>query len=182
MPSLSATSTVWVAYSGGCDSHVLLHALAQLRQEHPFKLNAVYVNHGLSPNAAEWGNHCQSVCNNLDVKFVCLTVDAAPEEDESPEEAARRARYDAITELLPPGDYLCTAHHQDDQAETLLLQLLRGAGPKGLAGMPTSSTLGQATQLRPLLGFNQTQLQAYAFEGFVGALVVGFLTRFDDNA
>lgn len=162
LPPLSPGTVVWVAYSGGCDSHVLLHALAQLRQEQSFNMNAVYVNHGLSPKAAEWGQHCQAVCNELDVKFVCLEVDATPGEEESPEEAARRARYQAIIELLQPGDYLCTAHHQDDQAETLLLQLLRGAGPKGLAGMPASSALGAATQLRPLLGFSQAQLLAYA--------------------
>ncbi len=162
LPPLTPNTIVWVAYSGGCDSHVLLHALVQLRQSHPFQLNAVYVNHGLSPNAAEWGRHCQTVCGELDVKFVCLEVDATPGDEESPEEAARRARYQAIIELLQPGEYLCTAHHQNDQAETLLLQLLRGAGPKGLAAMPASSSLGKATQLRPLLGFSQTQLHAYA--------------------
>ena len=162
MPFLSESNTVWVGYSGGCDSHVLLHLLAQLRYIQAFRLKAVYVNHGLSPKAAEWGEHCRSVCDELDVSFVSLKVDATPSEGESPEAAARHTRYAAITELLQPDDYLCTAHHQDDQAETLLLQLLRGAGPKGLAGMPASSSLGEATQLRPLLGFNQTQLRDYA--------------------
>ena len=120
------------------------------------------MNHGLSPKAAEWGEHCRVICDDLDVSFVSLEVDAIPKEGESPEAAARYARYAAITELLQRGDYLCTAHHQDDQAETLLLQLLRGAGPKGLAGMPASSSLGEATQLRPLLGFSQVQLLDYA--------------------
>ena len=162
MPPLSAAACVWVGYSGGCDSHVLLHLLAQLRQAQPFELKAVYVNHGLSPKAAEWGEHSRAICDDLDVSFVSLEVDATPKEGESPEAAARHTRYAAITELLHPGDYFCTAHHQDDQAETLLLQLLRGAGPKGLAGMPASSSLGKATQLRPLLGFSQTQLRDYA--------------------
>lgn len=162
MPPLSAVTCIWVGYSGGCDSHVLLHLLAELRQAQPFELKAVYVNHGLSPKAAEWGEHCRSVCDDLDVSFVSLKVDATPGEGESPEAAARHTRYAAITELLHPGDYFCTAHHQDDQAETLLLQLLRGTGPKGLAGMPASSSLGEATQLRPLLGFNQAQLLDYA--------------------
>ena len=164
MPFLSASDYVWVAYSGGCDSHVLLHLLAQLRQTQPFELKAVYVNHGLSANAAAWGQHCQQTCLDLNVELVCLDVDATPPSGASPEAAARNARYQAITELLQTGQYLCTAHHQDDQAETLLLQLLRGAGPKGLAAMPQASELGQATQLRPLLGFSQAQLQAYAKE------------------
>ena len=162
MPVLSAATTVWVAYSGGCDSHVLLHLLTRLRQTQTFELKAVYVNHGLSPNALEWAGHCRGVCAELDVEFVALDVDAAAQNGESPEAAARNARYQAITDLLQTEEYLCTAHHQDDQAETLLLQLLRGAGPKGLAGMPQASALGKATQLRPLLGFSQAQLQAYA--------------------
>ena len=162
MPFLSADTTVWVAYSGGCDSHVLLHALAQLQQRQDFELKAIYVNHGLSPNAVNWGDHCRRTSTELDVAFVELKVDARPQDGESPEAAARNARYQAITETLQAGEYLCTAHHQDDQAETLLLQLLRGAGPKGLAGMPQASVLGKATQLRPLLGFSQAQLQAYA--------------------
>ncbi len=164
LPPLSQANTVWIACSGGCDSHVLLHALAQLRRSSPFVLKAVYVNHGLSPNAAQWGEHCHGVCEALDVEFVNLKVDATPKQGESPEAAARHARYAAIKEVLEPGDYLCTAHHQEDQAETLLLQLLRGAGPKGLAGMPPSSPLGTATQLRPLLGFSQAQIHAYARE------------------
>ena len=162
MPFLSATSTVWVAYSGGCDSHVLLHLLAQLRQTQTFELKAVYVNHGLGPNAVAWGEHCQQVCDDLNVAFVSLQVDATAQNGESPEAAARNARYQAITDLLQRDEYLCTAHHQDDQAETLLLQLLRGAGPKGLAGMPQASSLGKATQLRPLLGFSQAQLKSYS--------------------
>ena len=162
MPFLSATTTVWVAYSGGCDSHVLLHVLTELRQSQAFELKAVYVNHGLSPNAVAWGEHGQKICDDLNVELVCLQVDATPKNGASPEAAARNARYRAITDLLQTDQYLCTAHHQDDQAETLLLQLLRGAGPKGLAGMPQASVLGKATQLRPLLGFSQTQLKAYA--------------------
>jgi tRNA(Ile)-lysidine synthase len=164
MPALQPQDTVWVGYSGGCDSHVLLHALAQLRHEMPFNLQAIYVNHGLSANAERWGVHCQAVCAALGVGIQLVRVDATPEAEESPEEAARSARYNAIIALLKEGDYLCTAHHQDDQAETLLLQLLRGAGPKGLAAMPVRSPLGKATQLRPLLNFSRARLQYYAEE------------------
>lgn len=156
--------TVWVAYSGGCDSHVLLHLLAQLRSDSSFELRAVHVNHGLSPRAATWAEHCRTVCEDLAVAFVGLQVDASPKDGQSPEAAARQARYGAIKKLLNPGDILCTAHHQEDQAETLLLQLLRGAGPKGLAGMAPDSPLGPARQWRPLLSVSQRQIHAYAHQ------------------
>ncbi|MFC1748601.1 tRNA lysidine(34) synthetase TilS [Pseudomonadota bacterium] len=154
-------ASLWVGYSGGCDSHVLLHALASLRQALSIQLQAVYVNHGLSINAHAWGEHCQNVCDELNVPLRILQVDAKPKSGQSPEESARFARYHAIAELLGHGEYLCTAHHQDDQAETLILQLLRGAGPKGLASMPLQSALGDAWQIRPLLNFSRQQLENY---------------------
>lgn len=162
MPELSPSPRVWVAYSGGLDSHVLLHAMAGLRQHQAFELQAIYVNHGLSPHAADWGRHCQKVCAELAIPLHCIEVDARSKDGESPEAAARQARYQAIQDQLKAGDYLCTAHHQDDQAETLMLQLLRGAGPKGLAAMPKSSPLGDAIQWRPMLGFSRQAIQAYA--------------------
>ncbi len=154
-------ATLWVGYSGGCDSHVLLHALAAINDQLSIQLNAIYVNHGLSTNAVAWGDHCQQVCDQLGVPLTLLSVDAKAKSGQSPEESARYARYHVIRELLNSGDYLCTAHHQDDQAETLLLQLLRGAGPKGLAAMPHQSALGNAIQIRPLLGYTRQQLQSY---------------------
>lgn len=160
LPPLSGDNRLWVAYSGGLDSHVLLHALSALELE--CALHAVHVNHGLNPQADSWAEHCEKVCAELGVHFVGLQVDAMPKRGESPEAAARNARYRAITELLQPGDHLCTAHHQDDQAETLLLQLLRGAGPKGLAAMAETSPLGAAIQLRPLLNFAREELMTYA--------------------
>jgi len=152
----------WVAYSGGLDSHVLLHALAAVREQLPAPLVAVHVNHNLQSAAADWDAHCRAVCADLNIEYRSLSVDARHANGESPEAAARAARYRAITELLPAGQVLLTAHHQDDQAETLLLQLLRGAGPKGLAAMPESSALGQGRLLRPLLAVSRAELQAYA--------------------
>jgi len=154
-------ANLWVGYSGGCDSHVLLHALAAIKKELQIQLRAVYVNHGLSPHAVAWGEHCLLVCDRLEVPLRILSVDATANPGQGPEASARYARYQAISGCLNPGDYLCTAHHQDDQAETLLLQLLRGAGPKGLAAMPQQSTLGRAKQTRPLLDFTREQLQTY---------------------
>lgn len=160
--SLPRSGRWWLAYSGGCDSHVLLHLMAGLREQLGFSLSAVYVNHGLSPHAAEWARHCHQQAAALGVECAVLAVDARPKDGESPEAAARRARYAALHGLLAERDILFTAHHQRDQAETLLLQLLRGAGPKGLSAMPRCAGLGRATVYRPLLDVPYEGLLAYA--------------------
>ncbi len=151
-----------MGYSGGCDSHVLLHALAAIQSNLSISVRAVYVNHGISPNASAWAYHCQCVCDALSVPLTIAEVDASPRAGKSREETARHARYSAVAQLLGQNDFFCTAHHQDDQAETLLLQLLRGAGAKGLSAMPVSSVLGAGRQLRPLLDFSRDQLRQYA--------------------
>jgi tRNA(Ile)-lysidine synthase len=96
------------------------------------------------------------------VNFKQFRVNARPSPGESPEAAARRARYHLFTELLAEDDALLTAHHQDDQAETVLLQLLRGTGPRGLAAMPTSTRLGKGWLWRPLLETKRADILAYA--------------------
>lgn len=154
----------WVAYSGGVDSHGLLHALAGRRHELPFPLGAVHVNHGLQAQADGWSGHCRQVCEDLDVPFVLLAGNAAPAPGESPEASARALRYRLMGEWLPEGALLLSAHHQDDQAETLLLQLLRGAGPRGLSAMPVRAPLGKGWLLRPLLDCTRDDLLAYAEE------------------
>ena len=160
---LPAARRYWVAYSGGLDSHVLLHSLAAVRDRLPVEaLHAVHVDHGLSPAAGDWSLHCAAVCDELDIPCHILRVDARPRKGESPEAAARKVRYDAISSLLKENDGLLTAHHQDDQAETLLLQLLRGAGPRGLAGMPRWDGFGAGWRGRPLLEFSREELQTYA--------------------
>ena len=152
-----------VGYSGGVDSHVLLHGLATHRDRWPERrLAAIYVDHGLQAASAVWGEHCGEVCHALDIPFRALRINARPAPGESPEAAARRARYAALAAELGPDAALLTAHHRDDQAETLLLQLLRGAGPHGLAAMPTAARLGQGWLLRPLLEVDRADLLAYA--------------------
>jgi len=160
--SLPAVPHYRVAYSVGLDSHVLLHALAARRDRLPGELGAVHVNHGLHTAAADWAKHCEAVCHALDVPLVGLTADGRPGAGDSPEAAARAARYTALAHWLPAGHGLLTAQHRDDQAETLLLQLLRGSGVKGLAGMPAVAKLGSGLLLRPLLDFSRSELRAYA--------------------
>ena len=151
-----------VAYSGGLDSHVLLHALVLVRDRLGAAIGAVHVNHALQADADKWEDQCRTVCRDLGVEYVSLRVDARAAMGESPEAAARDARYAALAEWLPAGECLLTAQHQDDQAETLLLQLLRGSGVTGLAAMPVLGELGRGQLLRPLLSLARRQLLAYA--------------------
>ena len=151
-----------VAYSGGLDSHVLLHALVSLRDRLAVDIGAVHVNHALQADAGDWEEHCRLVCRDLGVEYVSLQVDAAAAPGDSPEAAAREARYAALAAWLPAGACLLSAQHQDDQAETLMLQLLRGSGVNGLAAMPHLGELGGGQLLRPLLGHTRQQLLAYA--------------------
>jgi len=143
---------------------VLLHLFAALRLRHPIKLRALHVNHSLSPHATDWLAHCQTVCKNLQIELLHDTIQARAAIGESPEEVARQKRYAMLSTHLASGDVLLTAHHQDDQAETMLLQMLRGAGPKGLSAMPRVKPLGQGFHARPLLDFSREDLTAYANE------------------
>lgn len=162
---LSPVTRHWIAYSGGCDSHALLHAAAQLRDGgFPVPFHAVHVDHDLHAASSAWSRHCEAVCASLHIPLTSLRVHAHAAPGESPEAAARRARYDAMAALVEPGDCLLTAHHQDDQAETLLLQLLRGGGPHGLAAMPELAPFARGRHARPLLAFPRSELHRYAEE------------------
>jgi tRNA(Ile)-lysidine synthase len=168
LAALPADACCWVAYSGGVDSHVLLHALAALRPRLPCSVAAVHVNHGLQAGAGAWDEHCRAVCAGLGVPYVTLRVDGRAAAGESREAAARAARYAVLKEWLPQGHYLLTAQHQDDQSETLLLQLLRGSGVKGLAAMPWLAPFGGGYLLRPLLGCGHGALLDYARVNHLG--------------
>ena len=151
-----------VAYSGGLDSHVLLHAMAARAGINGTPLTAVHVDHGLQQASGDWAVHCRDVCRELDVPMTLLHVDARARPGESPEAAARHARYSALAEWLPTDAVLLTAQHREDQAETFLLQLFRGAGPRGLAAMPTQATFGNGCLVRPLLACSRADILAYA--------------------
>lgn len=159
---LGADSAYCVAYSGGLDSTVLLHLMAVLAADHGLSLRAVHVHHGLQPQAESWAKHCRVQAAALGLDCAVLTVAVERDSGEGLEAAARRARYDALAAHLHPGELLLTAHHADDQAETLLLHLLRGSGPRGLAGMRDARPLGRGRLLRPLLPWSRARLRAYA--------------------
>ena len=153
---------ILVAYSGGCDSTVLLHALASLKDQLECELWAIHVDHGLQVDSTQWAEHCRSTANALGAQFYSCRVNAQAMHGESREAAARHVRYAALRGFLETGDLLLTAHHQDDQAETILLQLLRGAGARGAAGIAPFESFGQGWLARPLLGFSRQELRFYA--------------------
>lgn len=142
-----------VAYSGGLDSTLLLHAMTKLG----VKVEALHVNHGLSKYADDWQQHCREVCRSLGVNLQCHSV-AVVAAGRGLEDAARAARYQVFEQQLGPNDGLLLAHHRDDQAETLLLRLMRGSGTRGLSAMGLSRALGQGYLYRPLLDFDREQL------------------------
>ncbi|MBH3421078.1 tRNA lysidine(34) synthetase TilS [Pseudomonas gessardii] len=152
-----------IAYSGGLDSTVLLHLLAGLAKTQPLPpLHAVHVHHGLQAVADAWPAHCQAVCEAAGVTLRVMRVSVQP--GASLERAARDARYQAFAEAIGPGELLLTGQHRDDQAETLLFRLLRGAGVRGLTGMPAQRPLGKGRLVRPLLEVSQAELETYARE------------------
>lgn len=163
------SSDYLLAYSGGLDSTVLLHALAVARDSTAlphFKLTVVHVNHGLHSAAADWQAHCEQVCQNLGLSCRVEVIETQPPAGESIEAWARQARYAALAKHCSEKTLLLTAHHRDDQAETLMLNLLRSSGPQGLAAIPVLRTLDgehAATRVcRPLLTFSRQVLKDYA--------------------
>lgn len=160
--NLADSANLKLAYSGGLDSSVLLHALVELRRTHRFTLTAVHVDHGLHADSATWAEACAVTCRNLNVPLAVRRVVVTGIDTEGLEAAARRVRYAALAEGLAPGEILLTAHQRDDQAETVLLQLLRGSGLAGLAAMPARAPFGAGERVRPLLRFSRTSLREYA--------------------
>jgi tRNA(Ile)-lysidine synthase len=150
-----------IAFSGGLDSTVLLHLLAHLvKTESLPPLCAVHIHHGLQAAADAWPQHCQSICDALGVPLLIERVKVQP--GASLERAARDARYAVFSSLTQANDVLLTGQHRDDQAETLLFRLLRGAGVRGLSGMPAQRPVGQGTLIRPLLDISRAELEEFA--------------------
>jgi tRNA(Ile)-lysidine synthase len=150
-----------IAFSGGLDSTVLLHLLADLAKTESLPpLSAVHIHHGLQAAADAWPQHCQSVCDALGVPLLIERVRVQP--GASLERAARDARYAVFGSLTQANDLLLTGQHRDDQAETLLFRLMRGAGVRGLAGIPAQRPVGQGMLIRPLLDVSRSELEAYA--------------------
>ena len=158
IPVYSQIKTWWLAYSGGVDSRVLLHLLAPLK----LNLSVVYIDHGLQKESAGWAQYCAQICEQYGLPFQSVAVQVNRKHHQGLEAAAREARYQALAALMDKGDALLTAQHSDDQAETFLLQLFRGAGAAGLASMPLFNAFASGWQIRPLLHFGQQQIMQVA--------------------
>ena len=149
----------WVALSGGADSVALLYALAAYRDNSPAPpIHAIHVNHGLHPAAGEWSALCQRHAETLNIPLHISVCSIEPS-GRGVEADARRERYRAFESVLVEGDILFTAHHADDMVETVLLRLLRGAGPRGLSGIPRERTCGAGRIFRPLLNTTAESLR-----------------------
>jgi len=148
-----------VALSGGIDSVVLLHFL---NKHYPGKVRAIHINHNLSDYCHQWQSFCKNLCQKADINF--KSIDIFIENISNIEEISRKKRYLSLTSELNADEILCTGHHQDDQAETLLLQLFRGSGVAGLSAMPKNKTIHDSQLYRPLLTISRQQITDYAIE------------------
>ncbi len=156
-------TTYLVGYSGGLDSTVLLHLLYRLRQTVDFCLVALHVDHGIASKSAQWAFHCARNCESLGVDFRTTKLNLSHMNSGRVSEAeARTHRYAWFSQQLQAGEYLLTAHHQNDQAETVLLNLMRGAGVRGLAGIQPKQEFSSGWLLRPLLDVSQAEIREYA--------------------
>ena len=162
IPPGSASKDLLIGVSGGVDSVVLLTLAANWQKQPQRSVRAVYIDHGLQSQSEQWLQHCQQLCAGLAVEFHTRHVKVSLDTGLSPEAAARDARYGALRQMISHGEYLCTGHHANDQAETLLLQLFRGAGVSGLAAMPECCEFGQGYLARPLLNVTRDEIEHYA--------------------
>ena len=156
------TGPALVGFSGGLDSTVLLHRLAAQAAIRARGLRAIHVQHGLHPDADAWAEHCQRVCDSLGIDLVVVEVRVASDSGLGPEAAAREVRHEAFAKQLRDGETLVLAHHQDDQAETVLLRLMRASGSQGLAAMRALRPFAKGWLWRPLLRVPRSALLEYA--------------------
>ncbi|MGJ8693292.1 MAG: tRNA lysidine(34) synthetase TilS [Thalassotalea sp.] len=162
--STAPEQSYFIAYSGGIDSQVLLHALVKVRTEHNFAFNITvcHIHHGLSDNADHWLEFARRQSQVFTVNFSYQKVIVATNNGQGIEANARKSRYRALVEMTQAGDTIFTGHHQDDQVETLLLALKRGSGLKGLSGMESKRDLQQRLLVRPLITVTRADIELYA--------------------
>ena len=151
-----------VALSGGIDSVVLLHFL---NKHYPGNVRAVHINHNLSKYSDEWCAFCERICNSTKIEFKYISINI--QNSSNIEENARKKRYLSLKSELRVGEILCTAHHQEDQAETFLLQLFRGSGVAGLASMPKIKSIGDSELYRPFLNISKQKIVDYASKNYL---------------
>ena len=163
MKQVPSASVIWIAFSGGLDSSVLLHLAVRYAEQNAREVKAIHVHHGLSDYADNWEQHANDVCIQYGTELIKERITLGDQSDGT-EQAARDARYEVFCRYVQKEDYLLQGHHQDDQAETFFMRALRGSGSLGLSGIPhqrqLSATAGHL--FRPLLGLTRQQLEQYA--------------------
>lgn len=162
--AVNRNSTILTAFSGGADSTVLLHLLQELRNDVHFKLEALHVDHDVNPQSKAWERQCKEFCQSIDVKYHCKRLSWTDNQNIPTENDLREARYRWFKQQMSEGDVLVTAHHQNDQVETFLLNLMRGSGARGLSAMQAGSNFGGGKLVRPLLNISREQILQYATE------------------
>ncbi|WP_136131612.1 tRNA lysidine(34) synthetase TilS [Candidatus Pantoea edessiphila] len=160
---LKKNSKIVLAFSGGLDSTVLLHCLYLCTKKYPeSNIRAIHVNHSLNENSNNWANHCREICFKWEIDCRILNVKIKKNPKQGIEANARKERYNALISSLQNQEVLLTAHHLDDQCETLLLALKRGSGPAGLSAIHSSIVVGKNKILRPFLEFSRKSIEEYA--------------------
>ena len=158
--NIDLNKKIYIAYSGGADSTALLYLFSDLRHSHSIHLEAIHVDHNLSPDNNAWESHCKNICNKLDIilhtKSVHIEVDG-----DGLESAARKARYKVFSDILKEGEQLLLGHHANDVTETILIRMFRGTGIDGLEGPALTRRVGKGVLIRPLLDLTKIELLEY---------------------
>lgn len=160
--SLDDTSRFVIAFSGGVDTAVLMHLLYRASKRFEFPLLALHVDHNINPRSGEWARQCADFCQTRGIPCHSTRLDQFNPHNRVPENEARIARYDWLKKQVSERDILLTGHHKNDQAETLMLNLMRGAGARGLAGIQEFRHFGKGMLVRPMLRFTKEQILEYA--------------------
>jgi len=158
---LPSPGKYWIGFSGGADSTALLQAIHECREHLKAPIQAIHFHHGLQDGADAWQDHCRLFCAERDIPFHSKKLEINFSGRSSPEETARNFRYRAVAQILGDKEIYLTAHHAEDQAETLFLNLMRGSGIEGLAGIPALRSLANGWVARPLLDRTRPELEQF---------------------
>ena len=152
---------ICVSLSGGVDSIVLLYALNQVVSKDIF-IRAIHINHNLVKDSHSWADFCKKTCDQIQIQIDIHSVKVNTTEGFGIEAAARNARYQKLQRSIQEGEWLMTAHHQDDQLETILMRMARGTGVEGLQGIQKQFNFGRGNIIRPLLDVSKNEILGYA--------------------
>lgn len=161
LDKINLNKKVFIAYSGGIDSSVLLHTFYELSKNNEIDLEAIHINHNLNDQSKLWENHCRNFCKKTGIKLHVSSTEII-KSGGGLESAARGERYKIFENIIDNEEQILTAHHQDDVAETILLRLFRGTGIDGIRGLQEKRVLGKGFLIRPFLSYSKADLQAYA--------------------